>query len=208
MIALHVISGKSESVEEDTNIAAGITDTCYKMYHRQTLGLSPETVDLRSKSLHSNHPQYNQRPEVIESIFYMWRITHDPKYREWALNIAQSIEHATRLEGGYSGITNVYEDYDLHYNDLQDSFYIAETLKYLYLVFEADDFLNLDEWVLNTEAHLFKSRVLTYTESERDHDHAFEALSTLLQTMTTNHENHLQGLDGSSSEDASHNEEL
>lgn len=26
---------------------------------------------------------YILRPEVIESYMYMWRLTHDPKYREW-----------------------------------------------------------------------------------------------------------------------------
>jgi len=36
---------------------------------------------------------YILRPEVIEGFFYMWRYTHNPKYREWAWEAAQvSIE--------------------------------------------------------------------------------------------------------------------
>jgi len=39
-----------------------------------------------------------------------------------------------------------------------ESFFLAETLKYLYLIFSDDDVLPLDEWVLNTEAHPLKIR--------------------------------------------------
>jgi hypothetical protein len=43
-------------------------------------------------------------------------------------------------------------------NDRQESFFFAETLKYLYLIFSPDDALNLDEFVLNTEAHAMRIR--------------------------------------------------
>ena len=38
-------------------------------------------------------------------------------------------------------------------NDVQESFFLAETLKYLYLLFADDSLLPLDQWVFNTEAH-------------------------------------------------------
>jgi len=31
-----------------------------------------------------NEKYYILRPEVIETYMYMWRLTHDPKYRQWA----------------------------------------------------------------------------------------------------------------------------
>lgn len=40
--------------------------------------------------------------------------------------------------------------------DRMETFFIAETLKYLYLLFEPSDILPLDEWVFNTEAHPFR----------------------------------------------------
>ena len=40
--------------------------------------------------------------------------------------------------------------------DNMESFWIAETLKYAYLLFATPDVVSLDEWVLNTEAHPFK----------------------------------------------------
>ena len=40
------------------------------------------------------------------------------------------------------------------HDDVQQSFFLAETLKYLYLIFSDDDLVPLDKWVFNTEAHL------------------------------------------------------
>ena len=88
------------------------------------------------------------RPEVIESIFYMWRFTHDPKYREWGWSIAHAIEKHCRTEAGYHGLKA--ENYP---KDRMESFFLAETLKYLYLLFAEDTVLPLDEYVFNTEAH-------------------------------------------------------
>lgn len=38
-------------------------------------------------------------------------------------------------------------------NDRQESFFLAETVKYLYLLFCREDYISLDEFVFNTEAH-------------------------------------------------------
>lgn len=37
--------------------------------------------------------------------------------------------------------------------DSMESFWLAETLKYFYLIFSEPDVISLDEYVLNTEAH-------------------------------------------------------
>lgn len=37
--------------------------------------------------------------------------------------------------------------------DSMESFWLAETLKYFFLLFGEPDLVSLDEWVLNTEAH-------------------------------------------------------
>jgi mannosyl-oligosaccharide alpha-1,2-mannosidase len=96
---------------------------------------------------------YILRPEVIESIFILWRTTKNPRYRRWALEIAHSIEATCKVPaGGYSGIKHVNMD-PPKMNDVQESFFLAETLKYLYLIFASDDLVPLDRWVFNTEAH-------------------------------------------------------
>ena len=98
---------------------------------------------------------FRLRPETIESIFYMWRITHDQKYRDWGYNIMKSIQKYCRVEYGYSGIDDVTRT-PPGSNDSMESFFLAETLKYLYLLFADDSTIPLDEFVFNTEAHPFR----------------------------------------------------
>jgi len=64
----------------------------------------------------------------------------------------QAIERWCRTENGFTGIKDVYS-VPPQRDDVQQSFFLAETLKYLYLLFSADDVVPLDRWVLNTEAH-------------------------------------------------------
>ena len=43
-------------------------------------------------------------------------------------------------------------------DDVTQSFFFAETLKYFYLIFADADVVHLDEWVFNTEAHPLRVR--------------------------------------------------
>ncbi|KTF80773.1 hypothetical protein cypCar_00021897 [Cyprinus carpio] len=99
-----------------------------------------------------NEKYFILRPEVIETYMYMWRFTHDPKYRQWGWEAVQALEKYCRVVGGYSGVRDVYANTPNH-DDVQQSFYLAETLKYLYLLFSDDDHLPFEHWVFNTEAH-------------------------------------------------------
>lgn len=101
------------------------------------------------------HAQYNiHRPETIESLFYLYRATGDQKYREYAWNIFQAFEKYTKLEEGYASVNNVQKPNDVGFKDKMESFYLAETLKYLYLLFSDNaHLLPLDKYVMNTEAH-------------------------------------------------------
>ncbi|XP_054995043.1 mannosyl-oligosaccharide 1,2-alpha-mannosidase IC isoform X2 [Sorex araneus] len=95
---------------------------------------------------------YILRPEVVESYMYLWRQTHDPIYREWGWEVVMALEKHCRTDAGYSGIQDVYSSIPNHDNK-QQTFFLAETLKYLYLLFSEDDVLSLEDWVFNTEAH-------------------------------------------------------
>jgi len=81
----------------------------------------------------------------------MYRLTRDPQYREWGWNIFTAFEKHTKLDEGYASISDILIP---KYIDKMETFYLAETLKYLYLLF-SDDFslISLDDYVFNTEAH-------------------------------------------------------
>ncbi|MCJ1245091.1 mannosyl-oligosaccharide alpha-1,2-mannosidase [Trapelia coarctata] len=97
-----------------------------------------------------------QRLESVESIFMMWRITNDPVYREWGWEIFKAFQKHTILDDGegHSSLDNV-KMIPPSRRDNMESFWLAETLKYLYLLFSPTDFLPLSEVVFNTEAHIF-----------------------------------------------------
>ena len=90
----------------------------------------------------------------MESLFYMYRATKDPKYRQWGWDIFQAFEKYTKLKEGYASIDSVKRPEAPGYRDKMETFYLAETLKYLYLLFSDDpNLIPLDKWVINTEAH-------------------------------------------------------
>ena len=132
-----------------------MTATCHQSYNRSVTKLGPEAfrfnAELEAEASKSD-AHYILRPEVVESYFILWRLTHDPKYRDWGWEAVQALEKYCRVDGGYSGIRNVYHSSPGH-DDVMQSFFLAETLKYLYLLFSDDSLISLDQWVFNTEAH-------------------------------------------------------
>ncbi|KAJ3284976.1 Mannosyl-oligosaccharide 1,2-alpha-mannosidase IB [Rhizoclosmatium sp. JEL0117] len=146
---------KPHNWKQHFELGSGLTETCWKMYNQTGTGIGPENVD--AEELNSIDASYMLRPEAVEALFYMWRFTHDPIYRERAWVIVQNYEKHCRDDTGYHGLTNVnYENNN--YLDKQESFFIAETLKYLYLIFSDDDTVPLDKYVFNTEAHILSIR--------------------------------------------------
>ncbi|KAL2758213.1 glycoside hydrolase family 47 protein [Sodiomyces alcalophilus JCM 7366] len=101
---------------------------------------------------------YILRPEAIESVFYMWRLTGDVAWREAAWVMFQAIVAATETPLAYSSIrrVDVPAGVETDKTDSMESFWFSETLKYFYLIFSDDTVISLDEWVLNTEAHPLK----------------------------------------------------
>ena len=131
-------------------IAEEITRTCHMSYENTVTKLGPEVIRF-DELINPSDRSYLLRPETVESYFVLWRLTKDLKYREWGWQVVQALELNCKVEGGYSGLRNVntFQSYD----DAQQSFFLAETLKYLYLLFSNDSLLDLEMWVFNTEAH-------------------------------------------------------
>ncbi|KAM4042163.1 mannosyl-oligosaccharide 1,2-alpha-mannosidase IA [Anomaloglossus baeobatrachus] len=156
MFALGADGAPTDKTGHHIELAAEIARTCHESYDRTTMKLGPEAFrfdgGVEAIATRQNEKYYILRPEVIETYMYMWRFTHDPKYRQWGWEAVQALEKYCRVEGGYSGIKDVYATHPSH-DDVQQSFYLAETLKYLYLLFSEDDLLPLEHWIFNTEAH-------------------------------------------------------
>ncbi|KAL4066005.1 glycoside hydrolase family 47 protein [Scleroderma citrinum] len=94
---------------------------------------------------------YLLRPETVESLYLMWRTTGDERWRERGWEIFQSIDKHTRTKYGYASVHGVSNKPTM-VNEMP-SYFLAETLKYLYLLFLDEEVISLDKWVFNTEAH-------------------------------------------------------
>jgi len=134
-------------------LAQQIMETCYRMYSKQSTGIAPEFVRFSPNSgMVPGELAYHLRPETVESLFVLYRVTHNELYRDWGWSIFQSIERSCRVDnGGYTGLTNIHDARSK--DNKMESFFLAETLKYLYLLFSDDDVLPLDRYVFNTECH-------------------------------------------------------
>ncbi len=144
-------------------MAVDLTETCYQMYARMETGLSPEithfnyiegsTEDMYVKDADRHNLL---RPETVESLYYMYKITGDTKYQDYGWKIFEAFEKYTKVEDGYTSIDNVRSVSNTRPRDKMESFFLAETLKYFYLLFEEKSGENVDlkKWVINTEAHL------------------------------------------------------
>ncbi|KAK5942974.1 hypothetical protein PMZ80_003979 [Knufia obscura] len=183
---------------EDLVTGKALTEGCTWAYQNSPLGIMPETVTLlecpdpygaqcewddaiweqaRDKSKHyppgyvtSKDPHYGLRPEAIESVLVLYRITGDPKWRDigWTM-FAKIIEHA-RTQYGHASLATVMELREQNryegnkevkkmaasQQDTMESFWLAETLKYFYLLFSDPRLISLDDFVFNTEAHPFR----------------------------------------------------
>ncbi|XP_055841507.1 mannosyl-oligosaccharide alpha-1,2-mannosidase IA isoform X2 [Episyrphus balteatus] len=156
LFALGANTRQNEHTEKFMEVGRGLTNTCHESYIRTPTKLGPEAFRFgeaaEARALKSQEKYYILRPETFESYFILWRLTHDQKYRDWGWEAVEALEKHCRTPHGYSGLKNVYQDIPQK-DDVQQSFFLAETLKYLYLLFSDDSLLPLDEWVFNTEAH-------------------------------------------------------
>ncbi|KAF8079215.1 glycoside hydrolase [Lyophyllum atratum] len=164
----------SASGKRDWKTGVELLKTCMNTHDTAT-GLSPEIVHFRipSDGMDSNSmapsdwyikgarpgdfppydARYMLRPETVESLFLAYRLTGDQLYRDHGWNIFQSIEKHCRIStGGYATIVNV-DEVPARHEDKMETFWMSETLKYLYLLFDDSNTLPLDKFVFNTEAH-------------------------------------------------------
>jgi mannosyl-oligosaccharide alpha-1,2-mannosidase len=89
----------------------------------------------------SDAPYYILRPEAVEAFYYLSKLTGDPIYREWGWEVFQSIEKYCKTKYGYASIKDVNKPGSVE--DRMESFFIAETLKYLYLLFDPDSEIDI-----------------------------------------------------------------
>jgi mannosyl-oligosaccharide alpha-1,2-mannosidase len=125
-----------------------IADTAGALYKHTASHLGPEwvhwTPDCSSdwgekhcsgyNSVRPADTSFQLRPEALETWYYAYRATRDPKYREWAWDMFLAINKVCRTDTGFSAISNVTATDGGQKLDKQESFVFAEMLKYMWLI--------------------------------------------------------------------------
>lgn len=134
------------ALDGDLNRARALQDSMFKMW--QIYGVEPEVYNYKTGKV--EYPGYPLRPEIVESTFYLYRYTKDPKYLAMGQQMWRDFVKYCRTDEGYAHLKSVVTK---EKNDAMQSFVFAETFKYFYLLFAPDKTLDLRKMVLNTEAH-------------------------------------------------------
>ena len=93
---------------------------------------------------------YPLRPEIIESAYYLYRYTKDVRYPEMGRVFFEALVRDCRAGAGYTVLKSVVTK---EKGDLMPSYFLAETMKYLYLLFAPETTLDFSRVIFNTEAH-------------------------------------------------------
>ena len=130
----------------DLETAKQVQESCYKMW--TTHKIEPEQYDYAKDSVLAG--VYYLRPENIESAAYLFHHTGDKKYYEMGKTMFNSIVEYCKTDEGYAEIKDVRT---MEKQDDMQSFFLAETMKYAFLLFSDQKKLDFKNTIFNTEAH-------------------------------------------------------
>lgn len=129
----------------DVPRAARLQDSSFRMWNLH--GIEPEVLNYRTMKV--DYDGYALRPEIVESTYYLYHYTHDPKYLAMGHTMFEDFEKYCRTGAGYAALKSVVTKQK---RDDMESFVFAETFKYYWLLF-APQALDFDAVTFNTEAH-------------------------------------------------------
>lgn len=156
----------------DLKPAIELHEMLYQVVRKHNFLPEAFTIDYR---IHWNsHPL---RPEFVESTYFLYKATGDPHYLEVGRTILLNLEKHARVPCGYAALSDVSTGQK---EDRMDSFVLAETFKYLYLLFDSDHrhFIDIDQFIFSTEAHLLPMNFFRFninqTLRQYFHDKTFQ----------------------------------
>ena len=130
----------------DLKRAGQLQQSSLKMWNQH--GIEPEEFDYKTRRVVS--AGYPLRPEIVESTYYLYHYTRDPKYLRMGERLWSDFVKYCRTEEGYAALKSAVTK---EKSDGMQSFLFAETFKYFYLLFAPPRTLNFNQITFNTEAH-------------------------------------------------------
>uniref|UniRef100_A0A6G1SF64 alpha-1,2-Mannosidase n=2 Tax=Aceria tosichella TaxID=561515 RepID=A0A6G1SF64_9ACAR len=123
----------------------------------------PEAFTTDLQVYWANH---QMRPEFLESTFFLHRATREDYYLDTGKEILRKLQDL-KVGCGFAGLKDVRTGV---HDDKMASFVLAETLKYLYLLFSEDNetHVDLDKFIFSTEGHLLPIDLALIGPSPKD----------------------------------------
>lgn len=182
-----ILGGILLKEQKYVDFGLSLAESYYHTYHASPSGLGPEGFHWVDAALQSpgggnnpappphladfyeasgfwvSSPGYILRPETVESLWYAYRATGDVKYQDLAWEGFVRMRKLCRAGSGFSGVRDVTKEDGGNKDNFMQSFWLAETLKYLYLIFADESEVQLQAgskngFVFNTEAHPVRVR--------------------------------------------------
>jgi mannosyl-oligosaccharide alpha-1,2-mannosidase len=145
-----ILAGMTQKRQDFVNFGLELAAGCHNTYTAMATGIGPDSFGWQKDRVPHGMEQffkdngwypmnlaYYLRPEVLESIYYAYRATGDPKYQEWAWTAFKAINATCRTASGFTELGNVNEPGGGQKRDNQESFFFAEVMKYSYLIHAA-----------------------------------------------------------------------
>ncbi|EGC39812.1 hypothetical protein DICPUDRAFT_91147 [Dictyostelium purpureum] len=137
-------------------------------------GFIPEGYNLLSGNVQLNQKGYPLRPELAESLYHMYQTTKDPIFVRMGKDLVWTLNNLTTTKCGHANVLDV-ETHQL--DDRMESFFLSETCKYLFLLFNTEDNFNnnfnnsnpnpidMESIIFNTEGHIFPMQYRFFKKS-------------------------------------------
>lgn len=171
-----LLGGKLLGNDKIFNYGLSLADSCISTYTASASGLGPgywsyktadgkhNRVNITDEAFYKEHgfnyynddfKYYGFGPEVLESVFYAYRLTGDKRWQDVAWRSFQALLKHTSSRAALAPIEDVSSPNPKQADDSAGSYLYAELYKYLYLIFAEPSNVDLGTYVFNTEGHPF-----------------------------------------------------
>ncbi|MBN3035663.1 MAG: glycoside hydrolase family 47 protein [Bacteroidales bacterium] len=144
----------------DTATAGRLQVTWDRLWNRY--GLEPMVYDYEKRE--PTYPVYDLNPEIIESAYYLYHFTGWERYREMAAGYFRDIMRYCRTDVAFTAVKDVRT---MEQQDEMATFFFAETMKYLWLIFSSPEAFDFEGHVFSTEAHPYRKSSFPPEEMRR-----------------------------------------
>jgi hypothetical protein len=136
----------AQALYRDFDRAERTMHACFILWTKH--GIPPEQYDYNTGKVEK--PGYALNPEIMESIYTLYRLTGNPDYLQIGKAFLDSLTTYCRTDEGYAGLSSALTKKKV---DHLDPWFFAGTMKYLYLLFSPPDVLDFTKVIMNRHGH-------------------------------------------------------